>query len=288
MKKSILILLGLFSLSAFADVCICQYPKEDAKYGGGYKGEIGFYKMGCSLWLVGERKCRKNKIMDINIPLTEYLDELDEELEEGEKVRVGYVGHWGSSSELVDYIKNEIVPVTKKYNVPVSVENTACYGMEDPQLVSKYLHSLYSNESNYITVEGTQTTSIGMWDKVSFAFRKADLVAFADSREEAAIYPKCEEFLNRRCTGFQEGDVGLCVDELGNKKELLCNGRVKRKRNNTIKIKKAKRWIDLVENRTNIESYIKQEERRLKSLMYRIGYEVDFYDSMLDDKKERK
>lgn len=279
MKNFFILITTLISLSTFADICICQYPGKDAKYGAGYKGEIGFYKMGCSLWLAGERKCRKRKILNVNTPLDSYLSDRHED---DEKIRVGFVGHWSSSKELVEYIKEEIVPINKKYKSPVIIENTACSSMEDTNLVANYMSSLELGEKNYIAVEGSQTTSIGMWDKVSFAFRKADLVANVDSRNSSPAFPKCEEYLNRRCTGYQQGEIGICVDDKGEKQELLCNGRVKRKKNYTIKIKKAKRWISLKENKSLLESYIRQEEMKLKGLMKRLGYKVNYRKSMLD------
>jgi hypothetical protein len=236
------LLFFVLSLSAIADVCICQYPKQDARYGAGFKGEIGFYKMGCGAWLLSQTKCRKEKIIDINETLEPYLNE---RLRSNEKIRIGFVGHWSSSDELVDYLDNDIVPLMQKYNSPIEVDNTACDGMNDPQSVQDYLATLKTQKDSYLSVQGSQTTSIGMWDKLSISFRKADLIAYADTRGNRDIYPKCEIFHKKRCTGFQYREVGKCTDSEGVTKELICHGTIKKKKNGNYKLKKKKRWLYL-------------------------------------------
>ncbi len=241
MKNTLMFLLILcFSIPAFADVCICQYPKEDAEFGEGYRGEIGFYKMGCALWLLKEKSCRREKIMNINTPLEPYLEKV---LRKNEKVRVGYVGHWGSSEDYVDYLKTKIEPLISILQSPIAVDNTACYSMEDSSMVQKYLETIPSTEEVYITVEGSQTTSIGMWDKVLPGKRKADLTAIADSRGVMSVYPSCKEFNRKRCTVFQENESGQCIDEKGEQRELICHRTIKEKRNGDIKEKSSKRWF---------------------------------------------
>ncbi len=263
----------IISFSALADICICQYPKEDARYGGGYKGEIAFYKMGCQIWHLSERKCRKKKTIDINESLEPYLDKHHRD---GEKIRVGFVGHWSSSSELVDYLKNEIEPVRSKYKSPIHIENTACLSMDSPDLVSDYVSTLDNKDNAYLTVEGTQTTSIGMWDKVSFAFRKADLIASVDSRNSSPIYPKCSEFIDRRCTGFQAGEKGFCVNENDEKKQLICHGRIKVGKYDSIKIRKAKRWLDLESNLPLLKKYIEQQHYKLLRMANDMGLKPNY------------
>jgi hypothetical protein len=277
--KLLIFLTFIYSFSVLADICICQYPKEDARYGGGYKGEIAFYKMGCQVWHLAEKKCRKKKTIDINESLSPYLDKHHRK---GEKIRVSFVGHWSDSAELVSYLKNEIEPIREKYNSPIRIENTACSAMEDTNLVSKYLQTIDTTDKNYLEVEGSQVTSIGMWDKVSFAFRKADLVATSDSRNSSPIYPVCSEFLDRRCTGVQQGDKGYCVDDQNQRKELICHGRIKTKRNGSIKISNAERWLDIEVVKVKMRDYILQEELKLKGLMYRSGLEVPWSTSLMD------
>jgi hypothetical protein len=241
MKLS-LFLFALFSISAFADICICQYPKENSRFGGGYSGEIGFYKMGCAAWLLSETQCRKEKIIDINLSLEPYLNE---RIRSNEKIRIGFVGHWSSSRELVRYLDADIVPLMKKYNTSIEVDNTACSGMSDPESVQAYLEGIEISDETYLRVEASQVTSIGMWDKLSISFRKADLVAFGDTRGSDNMYPKCEIFYKKRCTGFQHWEIGKCADTNGDVKELVCHETIKQKRDGSYKLKKKKRWLYL-------------------------------------------
>jgi len=240
--KLSLFLFFIFSASAFADICICQYPKKNSRFGAGYTGEIGFYKMGCAAWLLSETKCRKEKIIDINKSLEPYLDQ---KIRYNEKIRIGFVGHWSSSRELVRYLSADIVPLMTKYNIPIEVDNTACSGMSDPESVQAYLETVQKSDESYLRVEASQVTSIGMWDKLSISFRKADLVAYGDTRGGDNMYPKCEVFHRKRCTGFQSREIGKCVDENGQIKKLVCHGVIKKKKNGDYKLKKKKRWLFL-------------------------------------------
>lgn len=275
----LLILLFFYSFTAMADVCICQFPREDAKFGDGYKNEVFAYKMGCKLWLAQEKKCRKRKTIDINESLNSYLDE---HIRSNEKIRLGYVGHWSSSNELIDYLRDLIEPIRLKYRTPILIENTGCSSMDKPEIVQEYLSSIPFGSESYIKVIGNQTTSIGMWDKASFAFRKADLIATADSRFTSPIFPSCDEYKNRRCTGYQKGEKGFCVNQDKELKELICLGKVVKKKYSTYKQKNSKYWLDLEENKALIKSFIRQEELDLKLLMSNIGYEVDYFKSMTD------
>lgn len=257
MKFLFLLLLSI-SASAYADVCICQYPKKDAKYGRGFKKEVFFYKMGCAAWLITEKECRKQKIIDINKPLSSYLDKV---LKQDEKIRLGYVGHWKSSNALISFLKKEVEPLMGKYRSPILVDNTACLAMNDAEKVQRYLDSIPSTESLYMSVKGNQTTSIGMWDKLSVGYRKADLVAYADSRGTSFNYPACNVFLEKRCTAFQNKDVGYCTDEGGVTRELVCHNVIKEKRNDKLKRKKAKKWFLVEDIREKLKALSKQNRR---------------------------
>lgn len=237
--KFLFLLLALSSLPAFADVCICQYPKWDAEFGAGYDEEVGFYKMGCSLWLMSEMGCRKEKITNINNDLKPYLDQV---LRPKEKIRIGYVGHWESSIEFVFYLKRKVEPLLSVYKTPIKVDNTACLAMEDAELVQEYLETIPSTKDVYLKVQGAQTTSIGMWDKVWPGKRKADLVARGDSLGTISVYPACKEFLKKGCTAFQDDETGICLGDKGVKTEIICRKGVKRKKDGVMKEKNTRRW----------------------------------------------
>lgn len=235
MRTKLLLLISIISFHALADVCICTYPKEDAKYGGGYKGEILFYKMGCALWLLTETRCRKEKIMDINLPLETYLD--NKIKAKDKKIRIGYVGHWGSSDEYIDYVDEYIAPLLNRYEQSIEVDNTACLAMEEANQVQEHIEKYDYKENQSLKLEGNQTTSIGMWDKLSIRFRKADLTATASSDNSKLLYPKCKKFVGKRCTGFQLYEKGLCSEEDSTLTELICNHKIKNQ-----KVKRKKIW----------------------------------------------
>lgn len=237
-----LILLILSTLPVLADVCICQYPKEDARFGEGVRGEIGSYKMGCALWLIKEKDCRREKIMSINRPLEPFLSRV---LRNTEKVRVGYVGHWSSSEEMVGYLKSDIEPLRQKFQVPFVITNTACLAMENAHIVQDYVKTIPSSDKAYLAVEGTQTTSIGVWDEVIPHKRKADLIASVDSRQLAPVYPHCKEFLRKGCTAFQEAEKGFCSEDDGSLSSLICYREIKEKANGEYKLRKVRKWLYL-------------------------------------------
>lgn len=229
--------------SALANICICQYPKQDARFGTGVKGEIGFYKMGCALWQIFERGCRKRKVFDINKDMTPFLDK---KLRPNEKIKLSYVGHWGSSNEFIEYLDYTVKPLLDRYQSSVEVENTACLAMEDAASVQKHIDTYDLTDNVNLKVNGNQTTSIGMWDKLWPGYGKADLYAISDSDKRSPLYPSCNKFINKRCTGFQVLERGFCSDGQFIR-ELICNNRVKIKRkknqNSSRKvIRKAKVW----------------------------------------------
>lgn len=187
----LVIIAMLSSISLFAAQCICQYPGVDSDYGKGYKKEILAYKAGCSLWLSKARNCKSKKIVNINQSLESILKPYTK------VVKLGFVGHWSGSVESVQFIDEVIKPIVESRNISFEIDNTACKPMKDAQLVQDSIESYYYS-SNYITFKGAQTDSIGMWDKLTRILKKADLMAYADSRNSLK-YPKCKTMINRVC-----------------------------------------------------------------------------------------
>ncbi|MCT4642016.1 MAG: hypothetical protein N4A33_06920 [Bacteriovoracaceae bacterium] len=265
--KYIYILSLFISFSSIADICICQYPKEDAHYGSGQSIEVPLYKMGCRLWLTLKKNCRRKKIRDINNSLE---DLLDKQLNDGETIKLGFVGHWNHSQELVDYIEDKITPLVTKYKKSsFELDNTACNAMDNPMLVQKKIQELPFDKEQYIKVVGNQTISIGMWDKLSIRFRKTDLIAIADSRSQEFQYPACSTYLGKRCTGFQNGEKGFCSKN-GEKKEIVCHNFVKEFKYKT-KMKRKKKWQYLDEIQRVMTKHVEQEEYKIYNMKRRAG-----------------
>lgn len=221
MRRSLITLLFLFSFSTLADVCICQYPGLDAKYGGANKGEIGFYKLGCAAWLLAQTQCRSQVVINENANLNEYIGQIRST---EEKIKIGYVGHWTSSKTTIDYLDDIIYPMIMKYKVPVHVENTACSSMDNPQTVFDKLDEYKLPSGAYIRYKGNQTTSFGLWNKVITKYNKANLYAIADTRYKSPLYPYCDDYKGRSCIEAQNKDIGSCISN-GQLQKLQCTYR---------------------------------------------------------------
>lgn len=189
MKLLAIVLLSSFGV--FAAQCICQYPNVDSDYGRGYEKEILAYKAGCSLWLSKQKSCSSRSIVDINSDLLNMIKPTTK------FVKLGFVGHWPGSDESVKFLDEVVRPIVETSDISFGIDNTACRPMENAKLVQDSIQS-YSYSQNYITFKGAQTDSIGIWDKLTRILRKADLMAFADSRKKLK-YPSCKSMTNKIC-----------------------------------------------------------------------------------------
>ena len=221
MKSFIFIVLIVAASISYADICICQYPDLDAKYGDANKGEITFYRAGCNLWLAMEKGCRLKRIANINKDLKPFLSK---KIKNRETVRLGFVGHWSSSNELIRYLDGVVEPLLKRFRNSFMIDNTACYAMESPQKVYDHIKKYAITKGHYLRVKGNQTTSISMWQTLSANTVKGNFFAVADSRKVAASYPYCSAYHKKRCTKYQRRESASCIKD-GKKLELTCDGR---------------------------------------------------------------
>jgi hypothetical protein len=201
MKILILLFVSFASLNSFAasdTCCICQTGLKPTN-------EIHWFKKGCKLWLSKQKNCSSKKIEPID-----KVDLVNSALKcEGGVVKLGYVGHWGSSSELIDFLSKSLVPTSKAYKVDIDYDQTACTSMNNPALVEDFFDSL--NIENKITVKGNQVTSTGMWDDV--LPHKTNFWAKINSHEKKIQFPKCSNFKNKTCFGkYQKNETGICLD----------------------------------------------------------------------------
>lgn len=225
----IVVLMTAFTLQAA--VCVCQFPDTDSRHGRGVKGEIAFYKMGCSYWFNAQKDCRDREIKNIDHSMKEYLDK---RVHSKELVRIGYVGHWGGSYSTIRFLDQEVKPLLDRYRVSMVYDNTACDPMNDPKMIHSHIRKYELREGTYLKVKGAQTTSIGLWDGLSRKFKYADLMAEADTRKLKATFPKCDVYLNKRCTKHQYKESGKCEKD-GILKRIQCR--------KTDPNKKAKYWL---------------------------------------------
>jgi hypothetical protein len=199
--------MAVFGSSSF---CICQTGDNPGN-------QVLFFQAGCVLWLAANR-CIGGSIQPVSEKIT--LPSKTRHL------YVGYVGHWGSSEELVSYLDQFISPILSRGLESVYIDNTACFAMDNPTLVLNWLSSARKNFSGKIEIVGNQTLSIGMWQPMYWG--KANFSAKVVSNIEHAQYPACVIYENQRCVGtlrIQEGETGLCTDANGRTRRLMCTPR---------------------------------------------------------------
>jgi len=192
------------------DVCVCQT-------GASPEYQIPFFQLGCIMWLA-TKSCNKKEMISVRDDIS---NEIPKE-SEGHTLHLGYVGHWGSSSQLIRFVENNVAPVIKEKDMSLKLDNTACNAMDDPELVKEYVDTRgLANPGRTIELKGNQTISIGGWNAVTFG--DANLNAIVKNKKQKSILPQCKEFKNEFCVGlFQEMEVGRCVDKNGKEKLLFC------------------------------------------------------------------
>ncbi len=208
MKIFILLLLCSFSSALYANTCcICQTGAKP-------ENQTHWFKKGCHAWLSKQKSCTSKKIVGIE---KDSIIESAASCEDG-KVKLGYVGHWGNSNELINFIENSLAPTIKYYNVEVDYDQTACTSMNKPRVIERFFKTLNLNRK--LTIKGNQVTSTGIWD--DYLPHKTNFWAKIDSEEKKIEFPSCSEFENKTCFGkYQKNEFGKCV-ESGSIVKLFC------------------------------------------------------------------
>lgn len=203
-------------------VCLCEVQRKSQSRAAEYP----FYKVGCGKWL-GAQKCDVRKTIEEH----ENVDDILNSVGKISHVKIGYVGHWPSSSATQRYVKNRIVPIVEKYDAPVYYDNTACSGANDPILVRDFLMELPENIGSKISVKANENISVGEWDTVlKPLFRSNAEITMCTKGLEV---PHCKSFENKGCSiELNYRDTVGCLDKGGKFKVLKCErkreGRVTR------------------------------------------------------------
>jgi hypothetical protein len=203
------LIIGLFFFSMSDDVeasrerqrniCICQIDTISR--------EVPFYRAGCGLWLNGQR-CDEQ----VTISITENLRDHLRPEHRGQKLSLGYVGHWSSSNQTVDFLRKEITPVMNEFDMDVFYENTACNPMDNPELVQDYINSAELPTARRLEVRGAQSISIGMWDPLDLTLR-ANVPAIASTELQTPAFADCANYEDYRCSNrYQLYERVRCVD----------------------------------------------------------------------------
>jgi hypothetical protein len=200
-KMNLFIMLAslVFSPNAQAGThCLCQYGSEPSS-------QQFLFKIGCDMWLKQKTDCTSTSMAEVQTDGAIALPAEDR----GGVLKLGYVGHWSDAFETEDFITKVIVPTVQASSVNVEIENTACDPMDDAQSVQTFLNGLILPTGKYVRVWGTQTISVGLWNK--FLPGKPNLWALADSRWSQPLYPQCPVFQDYACNTLeQKGETGFC------------------------------------------------------------------------------
>ena len=180
--------------------------------------QVPFFSAGCKLWLAGQKNCDQS----MTIPEDQGLSALPESCD-GKLVKLGFVGHWMSSSQSASFIENLFQDGVIKRQMSFQVDNTACRGMDNTEYLEDRLSSLKFPDNKYVVFRANQVVSVGMCDDLMVGH--SNLWAQYDSRTKHTTFPRCVEFEGKGCTdlgGIQKGETGLCRESIGQLKELVC------------------------------------------------------------------
>jgi hypothetical protein len=196
-------------VSAFAqDSCFCEtgnFPQNEIKY----------FKLGCQIWLSEQANCTNQEIVPTG---TSYVDR--RMASEPGQVNIGYVGHWASAGQLVNYLKDTVKPLLDS-GLSVSIDNTACLSMDQPEKVLSYVESLQLPANQELKIKGNQANSIGEWEAlVGSGF---NFWAKVTSGRNEIEFPNCDDFEHYACLKrYQLNHHGRCLDSRGNLIQLTC------------------------------------------------------------------
>lgn len=217
MKFLMLVLALTTSTGVFAHAatggkcCYCEIGAEPVSEGK-------FFNMGCKLWLKDQKNCDVKEIVPQGTDYSAMNLACD-----GGTLSVGYVGHWNSSEEMVEYLQASIVPVMAKHHVSVTVDNTACSSMNNPPVIVNYIKSLGLSSNQTLTIRGNQLTSVGEWTHL--LGQSANFTATVSSVGEKVIYPACKQYEGYNCIQqVQRGQPATCIEKDGRPQVLVCCG----------------------------------------------------------------
>lgn len=211
MKMAAIVFALIFSQLTYAKtMCVCQTGSEPLN-------QVKAFKAGCAVWLAA-RSCDERKIVSVSADLEKTIPEA---FNDG-TIKLGYVGHWSSSSETKDFLNKSIVPLAEKRNLDFIIDNTACDGMSNAFEVQDYLIDLKNKGfKNKIEFKGNQVVSLGIWNNL--LGNTFNLFAGASTDSVKTKFPVCSSFLNQKCSRlFQENNSGLCVNESHELELLTC------------------------------------------------------------------
>ncbi|WP_413942902.1 hypothetical protein [Bdellovibrio sp. HCB-162] len=231
LKKSFLLLASVLGLSsaASATTCLCEIDTT-------IKAEMKYYRMGCNSWLnrlIKQNKCDTWDVREIG----DRYAPLNLPHMAGNKLILGYVGHWSSSDQTKNHIDYVLLPAMKSKGISIEYDNTACLATSDSEDLQSYLLKHVKpqlRKNQYMAMKGNQGISIGLWDDVFGP--TANFYSYVDTRRTKPVYPTCAEFENKKCLGpknflgkllgsaqVQVGTTGSCKNQQDQLVQLICD-----------------------------------------------------------------
>ena len=197
--------------SVQGDCCVCQT--------GLGKTSVGFFKVGCAMWLGQQKNCGYEDIHSFgDYDLSKIPAKCD-----GKVLKIGYVGHWGTSDGTSYYVQKMLRELVQKRNMSVEYDNTACRAADNTEMVAKEAATYNLPPGKYLTLTAYQVNSVGLWDTVVPG--RPNVWAKFDTRTGEVEYPTCDEYYFRGCypkLAKQKGTMALCRDGQKSLRVLTC------------------------------------------------------------------
>lgn len=223
------------------DCCICQTGIGPTKW-------IPFFKLGCAVWLGQQKNCGYKDTHSFgDYDLSHIPKSCD-----GGILKLGYVGHWGTSQGTIFYSQKIIKELVQDRNMSVEFENTACRGSDDGEKIAKEISLLNIPPERHFSLQAYQVPSVGLWEVLIPG--KPNFWSKYDSRTGKIEYPSCNEFLFRGCSSVlakQLGKSALCREDENTLRKLTCcdveiqNRKFRTKGNEeVVELSRAAKWVD--------------------------------------------
>lgn len=191
------------------DLCVCEAGTFPAN-------EIKYFRMGCKQWLKNQSNCLNQRIVEHGQDYVSTLTTLNIT-----HLRIGYVGHWSSARQTLLDLETRLIPAIQVAQSSLTIDNTACKSLDDPELVHNYIRSLRLSESRLIQIRGNQTDSLGKWDEI-FGSR-VNFTAEVSTTQPQVQFPSCKRYQNYPCfQQYQLGQSGRCLDRQNQIESLIC------------------------------------------------------------------
>jgi len=175
--------------------------------------------VGCSMWLGQQKNCGYEDVHSIgDYDLSKIPAKCD-----GKVLKIGYVGHWGTSDGTSYYVNKMLRDLVQKRNMSVEYDNTACRGSDDTEKIANEAKAYVLPPGKYLSMKAYQVMSVGLWDPVVPG--RPNIWSKFDTRTGAVEYPSCSDYFFKTCypKALKQADTrAYCSDPDGVLRVLTC------------------------------------------------------------------